>query len=217
MCKRPCFHDEYLDTYNRSNVVLVDTQGRGVERFTETAAIVGGKEYELDCLVFATGFEYSTDYARRTGYEIYGRGGVSLSEKWREGVSTLYGVQTYGFPNCLIISTFQQATTANFTHMFDESSTHIAYIVSRCLKEGIRQIEPSQAAEEDWVDQVMVFAEERRKFDEECTPGFYNNEGMPTTLSIRNASYAGGAPRFMNILRSWRAEGSMKGLERITG
>jgi cyclohexanone monooxygenase len=216
MCKRPCFHDEYLLTFNRPNVSLVDTQGRGVERFTETAAVVDGKEYELDCLVFATGFEYQTDYAKRTGYQIYGRGGVSLSEKWQDGVSTLHGIQTYGFPNCLIISTFQQAVTANFTHMFDEVSTHIAYIVSRCLKEGIRQVEPSQAAEQAWVDHVMEFAEAKRKFDEECTPGFYNNEGKPTTITIRNGSYAGGSPRFMKIIQDWRAEGNMQGLETIS-
>jgi cyclohexanone monooxygenase len=214
-CKRPCFHDSYLQTFNRPNVTLVDTQGRGVERFTGTAAIVEGRAYELDCLVLATGFEFQTDYARRTGYEIYGRGGTRLSEKWRGGVSTLHGVQTHGFPNCLIISTSQQAVTANFTHMFDEISSHIAYIVGRCLKEGVRQVEPSQDAEERWVEHIMALAEPRRRFEEDCTPGFYNNEGAPTAISLRNGSYAGPPPRFMQILREWRAAGDMAGLEII--
>ena len=77
-CKRPCFHDEYLETFNRPNVTLVDTQGKGVERITERGVVVAGREYELDCLIFATGFEVGTDYARRAGYEVRGRDGGTL-------------------------------------------------------------------------------------------------------------------------------------------
>src|SRR5581483_2147419 len=83
-CKRPCFHDEYLDTFNRPNVTLVDTQGKGVERITEKGVVANGREYEVDCLIYATGFEVGTSYTRRSGYELYGRGGQSLSEKWAD-------------------------------------------------------------------------------------------------------------------------------------
>ncbi len=210
MCKRPCFHDEYLQSFNRPNVTLVDTEGRGVERLTETSAVVGDRSYELDCLIFATGFEFQTDYSRRTGYQIYGRGGISLSEKWRDGISTLFGMQTSGFPNCLIISTSQQAVTANFTHMFSALSEHIAYVVTNCLQEGVAEVEPSSQAEEEWVAHVMTFADARRKFEEACTPGFYNNEGNPSLLSIRNGSYASlSSPGFMaNPSRAWRLRGA---------
>ncbi len=75
-CKRPCFHDEYLDTFNRPNVRLVDTKGRGVERVTENGVVVDGVEYAVDCLIYATGFEVGTEYTRRAGYEMYGRDGV---------------------------------------------------------------------------------------------------------------------------------------------
>jgi len=106
-CKRPCFHDEYLATFNRPNVTLVDTAGRGVEAITEKGVVAGGVEYELDCLIFATGFEVGTSYARRAGYEIEGRDGVTLTQKWAEGISTLHGLHSRGFPNCFIMSNTQ--------------------------------------------------------------------------------------------------------------
>src|SRR4029077_6951318 len=89
-CKRPCFHDEYLDTFNRPNVTLVDTHGRGVERLTERGVVAKGVEYELDCLIYATGFEVGTDYSRRAGYEIVGRDGLTLTSKWADGASTFH-------------------------------------------------------------------------------------------------------------------------------
>ena len=66
-CKRTGFHDDYLATFNRPNVTLVDTDGRGVERFTENAVVVNGVEYEIDALIFATGFEVGTEFTRRLG------------------------------------------------------------------------------------------------------------------------------------------------------
>ena len=71
-CKRPCFHDEYLQVFNRDNVTLVDTEGRGVERVTPTGLVVAGREYPLDCLIYATGFEVAGSYAKRSGMEIRG-------------------------------------------------------------------------------------------------------------------------------------------------
>src|SRR5262249_42107981 len=90
-CKRPCFHDEYLQAFNRPNGTLVDTTGRGVERVTPAGVVVDGVEYALDCLIFATGFEVGTAYTRRAGYEIHGRDGVTLTTRWADGVRTLHG------------------------------------------------------------------------------------------------------------------------------
>ncbi|MBW2391671.1 MAG: hypothetical protein JRG89_25040, partial [Deltaproteobacteria bacterium] len=106
-CKRPCFHDDYLPTFNRPNVTLVDTQGEGVERVTEKGVVVGGKEYELDCLIYATGFEVGTDYSRRAGYELVGRDDVTLTQKWEDGITTLHGIHIRGFPNCFMMSIAQ--------------------------------------------------------------------------------------------------------------
>src|SRR5262245_29081803 len=90
-CKPPCFHDEYLQTFNRPNVTLVDTNGNGVERITPDGVVASGHEYRVDCLIYATGFEVGTDYARRAGYQVHGADGLSLTEKWRDGAATLHG------------------------------------------------------------------------------------------------------------------------------
>jgi cyclohexanone monooxygenase len=215
MCKRPCFHDEYLQTFNRPNVTLVDTDGNGVERVTERGLVVNGREYEIDCLIYGTGFEFQTSFALRTGYEIYGRGGQSLSDKWKDGISTLYGMHTRGFPNCFIMGNAQQANTPNFTHMLNIVSRHIAYIVKSCLERQVQSIEPSQEAEQAWVDEVMAYAPLRQKFSEECTPGYYNNEGMPSPLTARNSFYIGGSIKFIKILDDWRAANSFEGFELV--
>ncbi len=212
-CKRPCFHDEYLDTFNRPNVTLVDTQGRGVERITEKGIVANGNEYEIDCLIYATGFEVGTGYTRRSGYELTGRGGQTLSEKWEDGISTLHGMHARGFPNCFIVSNAQSGFTANFPHMLNEQSKHIAYIVKHCADRQVRTIEASQEAEDAWVQTIISVAWLRQKFLEECTPGYYNNEGKPSALAARNGPYGAGSIAFVKLLEDWRAEGSLKGLE----
>ncbi|MGD0193146.1 MAG: NAD(P)/FAD-dependent oxidoreductase [Rhizomicrobium sp.] len=212
-CKRPCFHDEYLDTFNRPNVTLVDTGGRGVERITERGIVANGKEYEIDCLIYATGFEVGTGYTRRSGYELYGRGGQSLSEKWKDGVATLHGFHARSFPNCFIVSNSQSGFTANFPHMLNEQSRHIAYIVRHCADRQVRTVEASQEAEDNWVNTIQSLAIMRQKFFEECTPGYYNNEGRLSPLAARNGPYGAGPIQFVKVLEDWRAKGGLEGLE----
>ncbi|MDB5417508.1 MAG: putative monooxygenase [Phenylobacterium sp.] len=212
-CKRPCFHDEYLAAFNRPNVKLVDTQGRGVEAITERGVVAGGQEYALDCLIYATGFEVGTTYTRRAGYEVHGRDGLTLTDKWREGTSTLHGLHSRGFPNCFIISNSQSGFSANFPHMINEQAKHIGYILGRCHAEGVAAVEASQDAEEAWVATIEKLALMRQSFLEECTPGYYNNEGNVRAMSNRNASYGAGPVAFVKVLEDWRAEGQMAGLE----
>jgi cyclohexanone monooxygenase len=212
-CKRPCFHDEYLDTFNRPNVTLVDTQGRGVERITEHGVVANGVEYEVDCLIFATGFEVGTNYTRRSGYELYGQNGVTLTEKWADGVRTLHGMHSRGFPNCFIISNAQSGFTVNFPHMLNEQAKHLSYIVKHALDHEVRSLEPSQEAEDAWVDTIISLARNGREFLESCTPGYYNNEGKPGELNGQNGPYGGGPIAFVELLQDWRAEGNLKGLE----
>ena len=212
-CKRPCFHDEYLDAFNAPNVTLVDTGGAGVEAITETAVIAGGRAYEIDCLVYATGFEVGTAYTRRAGYEVIGRDGVSLTENWRDGVSTLHGYLTRGFPNCFIMSNAQSGFTVNYPHMLDEQSRHIAHVLGECRARQARTVEPEAAAEDAWVKTVVDSAVMRQSFQEMCTPGYYNNEGKPSTLAARNGPYGLGPIAFVRMLEAWRAEGKLAGLE----
>ena len=212
-CKRPCFHDEYLATFNRPNVHLIDTQGQGVEAITEKGVVVAGVEYELDCLIYATGFEVGTEYTRRSGYDLRGRDGLTLTEKWRDGVSTLHGMHTHGFPNCFIFSNTQSGFTANFPHMMNEQSKHLAYIIKHAVDHQVRTIEVSEEAEAAWVDCIIKLAVMRQAFLEECTPGYYNNEGMPSPAAARNGSYGAGPIAFVKVLEDWRAEGGLAGLE----
>ena len=212
-CKRPCFHDEYLDTFNRPNVTLVDTKGRGVERITPTGVVVAGVEYELDCLIYATGFEVGTDYTRRAGYELYGRGGVSLTQYWAGGVRTLHGMHSRGFPNCFIMGNQQTGFTVNYPHMLNEQSKHIAHIVRHAIDHDVRTVEVSEEAEAEWVATIIRLAVLAQQFLEDCTPGYYNNEGKPGERSGQNGFYGGGSVEFFRILREWREAGELHGLE----
>lgn len=213
-CKRPCFHDEYLQTFNRPNVMLVDTDGRGVERISENSVIVGGKAYEVDCLIYSTGFEVGTSYTGRAGYEVFGRGGQRLSEKWADGIQTLHSFLTRDFPNCIFVQTGHAGATANFAHLLDVQSIHVAYLIKAAIERDAATIEPAAAAEAEWTDAVVASAMNRSKFYQECTPGYYNNEGQPgDELSLRNSEYMAGVTAFHKLLGDWRDEGSLAGIE----
>jgi len=213
-CKRPCFHDEYLQTFNRENVTLVDTHGAGVERITANGVVVAGVEYPLDCLIFATGFEVGTDYSRRAGYELIGREGITLTQKWADGMTTLHGMHIHGFPNCFMLSVMQSGFTVNFPYMIGEQAKHAAYVIEHALSHEVRALEVSQAAESEWVDAVVEFGDRTVEFSESCTPGYYNNEGQPGKASRQNGFYFGGPKEFVEILEKWRADGDLRGLER---
>ena len=212
-CKRPCFHDEYLQTFTRPNVTLVDTAGQGVDCITERGVVANGVEYELDCIIYATGFEVGTEYSRRAGYEIIGRDGVTLTEKWANGASTFHGFHTRGFPNCFIISNLQSGFTVNFPHMLSEQATHLGYILSHAEKNGITRIETTKKAEDEWVQKIISLSQMNVKFLESCTPGYYNNEGKPSDRAIQNGSFGGGSVAFIQLLENWRADKSFAGLE----
>ena len=211
-CKRPCFHDSYLQTFNRRNVELVDTNGKGVERITENGVVADGKEYEVDCIIFATGFEVGTSYVRRSGYDVTGTHGVTLSEKWADGMRTLHGVMTNGFPNLFIISNSQAGFTTNFPHAMDETSQHIGYMLKQCEKEQLSSIEPSRESEDKWVEEIIAVSRFASDFQESCTPGYYNNEGKPNPKSVQNGPYGKGSRPYFRITAAWREEGNMSGI-----
>ena len=212
-CKRPCFHDEYLDTFNRPNVHLVDTHGRGVERITERGVVVDGHEYELDCLIYATGFEVGRPVTRRLGFEVHGRDGVTLSDKWADGAATLHGFLTRGLPNCLFASGVQSGQGANFAHIIDEQSKHIAYLIDQARRRDARTIEPTADAEQAWAQEVIASARGRQAYQAECTPGYYNNEGQFDPAAAANGAYWRGPTAFIRLLQAWRDDGQLQGLE----
>src|SRR3954447_15642640 len=212
-CKRPCFHDEYLDAFNRDNVTLVDTHGRGVECITGRGVVVDGVEYELDCIVFATGFEVGTDFSRRSGCELVGRDGLTLTEKWADGARTFHGMHVRGFPNLFLFTNVQSGFSVNFPHMLDEQAKHAAYLVEHALTNDIEVVETSEAAEDEWVETIVKLAQNNLGFLESCTPGYYNNEGKPAERSGQNGFYGGGSIAFIKLITDWRDAGDLAGLE----
>lgn len=212
-CKRPCFHDDYLPAFNRPNVELVDTNGQGVTAIDETGVIANGQHYEVDCLIYATGFEVGTAYTRRSGYELYGKGGISLSEAWGNGVRSLHGLFVRDFPNVFIMGGPQAGFTANYPHLLNEQSQHIAWLLNEVNARQARALEPTADGEASWVGTINKKAALRTKFLEECTPGYYNNEGKPAERSGQNGPYGGGSPEYFEILKNWRETGQLEGLE----
>ena len=215
-CKRPCFHDDYLATFNRPTVELIDTDGLGVDCVTEKGVVVKGVEYEVDCLIYATGFEVGTNFSRRAGYEIYGIGGKSLTEHWQDGARTFHGFHSHGFPNCFIVSGVQSGFTVNFPHMLEEQARHIAHILEHAQTNNIKRIEVTEKSEEWWVERIISLSQNNIQFLESCTPGYYNNEGKPAARGVQSGSYGGGPVAFVQVLEQWRAEGDMRGLTLIS-
>jgi cyclohexanone monooxygenase len=213
-CKRPCFHDEYLPTFNRPNVHLVDTDGRGVDRITGTGVVVGDTEYEVDCLIFATGFEVGTAWTRRAGYDVVGRDGVTLSEHWGDGIRTLHGLTTHGFPNCFFLGFTQTAITVSVPHALEEQARHAAWLVKEADARGTRALEPTAEAEQAYCEEVASLAMTNSRFYAECTPGYYNSEGMSGNRRGFFSDMHGAGPiRFYEMLAEWRAAGTCDGVD----
>ncbi len=214
LCKRPCFHDEYLQAYNLPTVHLVDTDGKGVERIDATGVWVGGVHYDLDCLVFASGFEVGTDYARRAGFETTGRHGRTLSQHWADGMRSMHGIHMHGFPNLFIVGLTQGANLiSNITHNLTEAGTTIAAIVAHALATGADEVEVTDTAEQAWVD-LIESSPQGFLGNPECTPGYYNNEGRPIGRRERlNASgYPSGPVAYFQYIDEWRRSGAFAGL-----
>jgi cyclohexanone monooxygenase len=215
LCKRPCFNDDYLPTFNRPNVTLVDVSAsKGVERITEKGLVVGGVEYEVDLIVYASGFEVTTDSKRRYGIEVIeGRDGLSLYDHWATGYRTLHGMMSHGFPNQFFTGFTQIGLSANITAMYDQQATHIAYVIKELLARGATTVETTAEAQDAWVKEVRANLNLNAPFWQACTPGYYNNEGIAVNSSaLFGEPYYKGYYAFDVLLKEWRDAGDLKGL-----
>ena len=210
-CKRPTFNDEYLPTFNRPNVKLVDTKGKGVDRVTEHGVVVDGVEYEVDCLIFATGFEVGTAYTRRAEFEVYGRNGLPLSEYWAKGMKTHHGFLSHGFPNLFHMGLTQTGLAPNFTYMLEGQASHIAHVINEVKGREGRSVEPTPEAEAEWV-KVVSAPSNMTDYLNTCTPGYYNGEGQNSHQGFLDTQYPAGAVRFYELLARWREQGDLEGL-----
>jgi cyclohexanone monooxygenase len=214
LCKRPCFNDEYLPTFNRPNVTLVDVSAtKGVERITEQGIVQDGVEYDVDVIIFASGFEITTDLDRRFGIAPFaGVEGRSLYDHWAKGYRTLHGITAHGFPNLFFEGFIQGGVTASTTHMFEQQANHIAYIITEALEHGVTRLEPTEDAVEQWGTTVRETAVDNSNFERECTPGYYNNEGEKKHRSHLGDPYWPGFYAMEDLLEAWRETGKLEGL-----
>jgi cation diffusion facilitator CzcD-associated flavoprotein CzcO len=218
ICKRPCFHDEYLPTFNNENVTLVDCPA-GIERVTERGPVVDGKLYEVDCIVYGTGFEPErTPLARRAGHDIIGRGGLSLAEKWADGAASLYGMMTRGFPNMFIMPapTQQSVVTVNYTQLAVLGAEFVGRTVALQEDRGVEVFDVSAQAEEAWTEEIVRAFIDMGTVMSACTPSRVNNEGHPELINPRDGNYGIGMGdwfRYREVLEQWLASGRLDGLE----
>ncbi len=218
LCKRPCFHDEYLLAFNEPNVTLVDCPA-GIERVTEKGLVVDGREYEVDCIVYSTGFEAElTPLYRRAGHEIIGRHGVHLADKWVEGAATLFGMMSRGFPNLFVMpAPGQQAVvTVNYTHLAVLGAQFVGRTIARLEEEGVSVFDVSAEAEEDWTEKIVGFFVDASSVMAACTPSRINLEGHPEAMNPRNGNYGRGLGDYFGyrrLLEEWLDAGDCAGLE----
>ena len=213
-CKRPCFNDEYLPTFNRPNVTLVDTGGKGVDRLTEKGVVVDGVEYELDCLIFATGFEVSrATYTHQAELEIIGRNGVKLGDYWAKGMRTYHGLMSHGFPNLYHMGFTQTGYTPNFTYQLDKQAQHLAAVFTDFRNRRLQALEPTLEAEEGYL-KLVTAPNAMTDYLANCTPGYYNAEGAAkgNNDGFLQGHYPEGGLKFYEMLAEWRAKGDYAGL-----
>ena len=213
-CKRPTFSASYLQSFNRPNVTLVDTDGRGLDRITRNGFLFDGTEYEVDCIVWASGFEADTDYHVLSGFEIIGRNGRSLAEHWKKGARTFQSLNVHGFPNLFLLGGPHGGFYLNWMNRVDQDALQISHIMGHMLRHGRDIIEPTAEAEEHWCAEIRRLAVIDRDFIQSCTPGQYNNWGEEVSDSyIQSGGYGLGPVAWEERLRAWREAGDLEGLQ----
>ena len=214
LCKRPLSSDEFYPTFNRSNVKLVDVSDtKGVERMTEKGFVANGHEYEVDCMIFASGFEVTSELERRWGMDVVeGRKGLSIYKHWSDGPITLHGTMTNGFPNQFYIGYIQGGLNASVTEQFGEQGRHIAYIIGEALKRGLTVVEPSEQAQNEYVTTFRSLEIDFSEFQHQCPPGYFNNEGEDRPKWALFRGWGPGWTSFQQLVSDWRAKGDMAGL-----
>src|ERR1051326_2201652 len=200
MCKRPCFDDEYLPAFNLPNVHLVDTHGKGITEIAKEGPVFEGRTYPLDLLIYATGFE-----VQKTGIynEIRGRNGVEINETYKDGLRTLLGVHTHGYPNLFIMGGYQASFQFNLTFMLQTQGDHIAECIKYARDKGYDTIDVLPETEEWWVQEVIAHRGKTTR-NQDCTPGYYNFEGEFNRR--QDGNYNGGFQQYFEHMTSIRGE-----------
>ncbi|WP_439468601.1 flavin-containing monooxygenase [Blastomonas fulva] len=214
MCKRPLSSDEYYPAFNRPNVTLVDvSETQGLEAMTAEGFMAGGVEHAVDCMIFASGFEVTSDLERRWSIPVFeGRDGLSIYDHWRNGPSTLHGTMTHGFPNMGFIGYIQGGINSSVTEHFGSQCAHIAWIVGEATRRGARVVEPTSEAQEAYVRAYTEIRIDVSAMQARCPPGYFNNEGETMPKWALFPGWGHGWDHFEAMLAQWRETGAMEGM-----
>jgi cation diffusion facilitator CzcD-associated flavoprotein CzcO len=192
-CKRLCIDIGYYETFNRPNVELIDVSEEQIEAITEKGVRAKGKDYEVDAIVFATGFDAMTGALLKI--DIRGRNGLRLQEKWSEGPRAYLGVAMAGFPNLFTIT--GPGSPSVLTNMLPTIEQHvdwIAGVIEYMRQRGLAAIEPEVSAEEAWVGHVGEMAGRTLRYT--CSSWYLgvNIPGKPRVFM----PYIGGFPKYVD-------------------
>jgi cyclohexanone monooxygenase len=211
LCKRPGFHDEYLPMFNRDTVSLVDAP-HGLDRITAKGFIANGIEYEVDCLVFATGFETGPHTIGRDGFNITGRGGQKITDTYADGLKTLHGFFTRDFPNFIELGLSQNSFNIHYTYMIDRKARHASRLIKHALDTDIATLEPTEVGQAAWVETIRTAGELYAGYVATCTPGYYNGQGDLKQAVFREV-YQIPERIFWGQIEDWWANGEFAGLD----
>ena len=215
MCKRPLSNNEYYDSFNRDNVKLIDvSETQGLQAMTEKGFMQDGVDYEIDCMIFASGFEVTSDLKRRWGIEtVEGRNGVSIYDHWADGPSSLHGAMTRNFPNMFFTGYIQGGLNSSTTEMFSQQGYHATYIINEALERGYTHVEPSQEAQDAYIKRFHEVELDLSNILESCPPSYFTNEGEKEAKWFLFRGWGLGWDNFQTMLGEWREQGDLQGLE----
>lgn len=199
-----------------SDPTWVKTLGPGWQskRITETGFVANGRQYPVDCMIFASGFEVTSDLDRRWSIDVFqGRDNLSIYDHWKRGPVTLHGTMTHGFPNQFYIGYIQGGLNATVTEQFGQQGYHSAYIISEALKRGLSAVEPTQEAQDDYVRRFKELEIDMSEFQGSCTRGYFNNEGEAKANWALFRSWGYGWEAFQAMLKDWRDKGDLAGMK----
>ncbi|KAL2071193.1 hypothetical protein VTL71DRAFT_12428 [Oculimacula yallundae] len=230
-CKRPTYHDDYLEAFNSPNVHLVNTAPLGVTSLTATGILHNDTEYPIDVIIWSTGYgsPSAESLAGKAGITVLGRDGIKMEEKYQKAeLLTLHGIIANGFPNMFFPGFSQAGVGVNQTQRLDEQSTQMAYMIreaecrSKTSQNGTSNsvaktvIEPTAEGCEDWANQCASKAHLFATMAG-CTPSYFNAEGAMDKMeklagSARLAMWGQGYLSYARILQEWRRSGQLEGL-----
>lgn len=201
-CKRLCVDTGYFQTYNKPHVHLVDIAQSGIDEITTHGVKAGGKEYQIDSLVLATGFDAMTGAIKKI--HIEGPEGTTIQEKWSEGPKSYLGISVAGFPNMFMVT--GPGSPSVLTNMIMAIEHHVDWI-TQCLVDlrdrGMARIEPEVSAEENWVAHNREVADSNLRST--CSSWYVgaNIPGKPRVFM----PYIGGFPAYVEHCKTIQASG----------